>query len=379
MLIPAYYDAPDHLEGSVPMRGDDPRHDAMFSYVTPEARVRADHPLRPIRRMTDAALQTLSPRFDRLYSTIGRPSIPPEQLLRALLLQMLYSIRSERLLMEELDYSVLYRWFVGLSLDDPIWDATTFTKNRDRLLDGDIADAFFAEVLAAIKQEGLLSDEHFTVDGTLLEAWASHKSFKPKGTGRTPPDDPKNPTVNFHGQIRRNDTHQSTTDPDARLYKKGTGHEAKLAYLGHLLTENRHGFIIDTAVTDASGTGERDAALTMLGELPLTRRRLTVAADKLYDRRAWVGAVRRMRITPHVAQYGGSGGSAIDRRTTRHPGYALSQRKRKLIEQAFGWLKTVALFRKLRHRGGRLVDWLFSFGAAAYNLVRWRNLVAQRA
>ena len=379
MLIPAYYDAPDHLEGSVPMRGDDPRHDAMFSYVTPEARVRADHPLRPIRRMTDAALQTLSPRFDRLYSAIGRPSIPPEQLLRALLLQMLYSIRSERLLMEELDYSVLYRWFVGLSLDDPIWDATTFTKNRDRLLDGDIADAFFAEVLAAVKQEGLLSDEHFTVDGTLLEAWASHKSFKPKGTDRTPPDDPKNPTVNFHGQLRRNDTHQSTTDPDARLYKKGTGHEAKLTYLGHLLTENRHGFIIDTAVTDASGTGERDAAIMMLGELPLTRRRLTVAADKLYDRRAWVGAVRRMRITPHVAQYAGSGGSAIDRRTTRHPGYALSQRKRKLIEQAFGWLKTVALFRKLRHRGGRLVDWLFSFGAAAYNLVRWRNLVVQRA
>ncbi len=379
MLIPAYYDAPDHREGSEPMRGDDPRHDAMFSYVTPEARVRADHPLRPIRRMTDAALRTLSPRFDRLYSTMGRPSIPPEQLLRALLLQMLYSIRSERLLMEELDYSVLYRWFVGLSLDDPIWDATTFTKNRDRLLDGDIADAFFAEVLAAVKQEGLLSDEHFTVDGTLLEAWASHKSFKPKGTNGTPPDDPKNPTVNFHGQTRRNDTHQSTTDPDARLYKKGTGHEAKLAYLGHLLTENRHGFIIDTAVTDASGTGERDAAIMMLGELPLTRRRLTVAADKLYDRRAWVGAVRRMRITPHVAQYAGFGGSAIDRRTTRHPGYALSQRKRKLVEQAFGWMKTVALFRKLRHRGGRLVDWMFTFGAAAYNLVRWRNLVAQRA
>ena len=378
-MIPAYYHAPDHPEGSVPMRGDDPRHESMFSYVTPEARVRADHPLRPIRRMTDAALARLSSRFDRLYSTIGRPSIPPEQLLRALLLQMLYSIRSERLLMEELDYSVLYRWFVGLSLDDPTWDATTFTKNRDRLLEGDVADAFFAEVLAAIKQDGLLSDEHFTVDGTLLEAWASHKSFKPKGPDQRPPDDPKNPTVNFHGQTRRNDTHQSTTDPDARLYKKGTGHESKLAYLGHLLTENRHGFIVDTAVTDASGTGERDAAIAMLGELPLTRRRITVAADKLFDRRAWVTTVRRMRITPHVAQYAGPGGSAIDGRTTRHPGYALSQRKRKLIEQAFGWMKTVGLFRKLRHRGGRLVDWLFSFGAAAYNLVRWRNLVAQRA
>jgi transposase len=331
--------------------------------------------------MTDAALVRLSPRFDRLYSTTGRPSIPPEKLLRALLLQMLYSIRSERLLMEELDYSVLYRWFVGLSLDDPVWDATTFTKNRDRLLDGDIADAFFAEVLAAIKDEGLLSDEHFTVDGTLLEAWASHKSFRPKGSDRTPPDDPKNPTVNFHGEPRRNDTHQSTTDPDARLYKKARGREAKLAYLGHLLTENRHGFIVDTAVTEASGTGERDAGITMLSELPLTARRITVGADKLYDTRDWIAATRQMGITPHVAQYGISAHrrSAIDRRTTRHPGYALSQRKRKLVEQAFGWLKTVALFRKLRHRGGRLVDWLFSFGAAAYNLVRWRNLVAPHA
>jgi transposase len=361
------------------MRGDDPRHDAMFSYVMPEARVRPDHPLRPIRRMTDAALQQLSPRFDRLYSSTGRPSIPPEQLLRALLLQMLYSIRSERLLMEELDYSVLYRWFVGLSLDDQVWDATTFTKNRDRLLDGDIADAFFAEVLTAIKAEGLLSDEHFTVDGTLLEAWASQKSFKPKGGAGTPPDDPKNPTVNFHGETRRNDTHQSTTDPDARLYKKATGREAKLAYLGHLLTENRHGLIVDTAVTAATGTAERDAAIVMLGELPLTSRRITVAADKLYDTRAWVAAVRTMGITPHVAQYRDSRSrhSAIDRRTTRHPGYALSQRKRKLIEQAFGWMKTVGLFRKLRHRGGRLIDWIFTFGAAAYNLVRWRNLVAQ--
>ena len=379
-MIPAYYHAPDLLEGSVPMRGDDPRHDGMFSYITPEARVRPDHPLRPIRRMTDAALAQLSSRFDRLYSTTGRPSIPPEKLLRALLLQMLYSIRSERLLMEELDYNILYRWFVGLSLDDPVWDATTFTKNRDRLLDGDIADAFFAEVLAAIKADGLLSDEHFTVDGTLLEAWASHKSFKPKDAADRPPDDPKNPTVNFHGQTRRNDTHQSTTDPDARLYKKAVGREAKLGYLAHLLTENRHGLIIDTAVTAASGTAERDAAMAMLGELPLTTRRLTVAADKAYDTRAWVAAVRRLRITPHVAQNEfGYGGSAIDARTTRHPGYRLSHRKRKLIEQAFGWLKTVALLRKLRHRGGRLIDWIFTFAAAAYNLVRWRTLMAQSA
>src|SRR6187200_2792985 len=295
-MIPSYYDPPDRFEGRTPMRGDDPRHESMFSYVTPEARVRADHPLRPIRRMTDAALARLSSRFDRLYSTLGRPSIPPEQLLRALLLQLLYSIRSERLLMEELDYSVLYRWFVGLSMDDPVWDATTFTKNRDRLLAGDVADAFFAEVLAGIKADGLLSDEHFTVDGTLLEAWASHKSFKPKdGTGR-PPDDPKNPTVNFHGETRRNDTHQSTTDPDARLYKKAVGREAKLGYLGHLLTENRHGLIVDTAVTAATGTGERDAAILMLGELPLTTRRVTVGADKLYDTRDWIEAVRTMRV-----------------------------------------------------------------------------------
>jgi len=380
MLIPAYYDAPDHLEGSMPMRGDDPRHDGMFSYITPEARVRPDHPLRPIRRMTDAALGRLSSRFDRLYSTTGRPSIPPEKLLRALLLQMLYSIRSERLLMEELDYNILYRWFVGLSLDDPVWDATTFTKNRDRLLDGDIADAFFAEVLAAIKADGLLSDEHFTVDGTLLEAWASHKSFKPKGGAGHPPDDPKNPTVNFRGETRRNDTHESTTDPDARLDKKAVGRAAKHGYLGHLLTENRLGLIVDTAVTAASGTAERDAAIVMLGELPLTTRRLTVAADKAYDTRAWVAAVRRMRITPHVAPNEfGYGGSAIDARTTRHAGFRRSHRQRKLIEQAFGWLKTVALLRKLRHRGGRLVDWIFTFGAAAYNLVRWRTLMAQPA
>ena len=362
------------------MRGDDQQTGYMFSYLSPEARVPADHPLRPIRRMTDAALHRLSPRFERLYSDMGRPSIAPEKLLRALLVQALYTVRSERLLMEQLRYNLLFRWFVGLSMDDPVWDATTFTKNRDRLLAGDIAAAFFAEVLAAITQEGLLSDEHFTVDGTLLEAWASHKSFKPKDTTPRPPDDPKNPTVNFRGEKRRNETHASTTDPDARLFKKAMGQEAKLGYLGHLLTENSHGFIVDTAVTAATGTAERDAAIVMLGERPLTRRRLTVGADKLYDVREWIEAVRTMRITPHVAQnVARPGGSGIDARTVRHEGYRQSQRKRKLVEQAFGWLKTVALLRKLRHRGGRLVDWIFTFGAAAYNLVRWRNLVAQRA
>jgi transposase len=375
-MIPSYYDAPAYREGSMSMRGDDPRNESMFSYVTPETRVRPDHPLRPIRRMTDAALGRLSPRFDRMYSTTGRPSIPPEQLLRALLLQILYTIRSERLLMEELDYSVLYRWFVGLSMDDAVWDATTFTKNRDRLLDGDIADAFFAEVLAAVQAEGLLSDEHFTVDGTLLEAWASHKSFKPRHGSHPPPDDPKNPTVNFHGDRRGNDTHQSTTDPEARLYKKAVGREAKLGYLAHLLTENRHGFIVDTAVTAATGTAERDAALHLLGELPLTTRRVTVAGDKHFDVSAWVAAVRQLGITPHVAQNTSKRRSAIDGRTTRHPGYALSQRCRKKVEQPFGWMKTVGLLRKLRHRGGRKIDWIVSFTAAAYNLVRWRTLAA---
>lgn len=363
------------------MRGDDHQTGFVFSYLSPEERVPTDHPLRPIRRMTDAALARLSPRFDRLYSDMGRPSIAPEKLLRALLVQALYTVRSERLLMEELRYNLLFRWFVGLSMDDPVWDATTFTKNRDRLLAGDIADAFFAEVLAAINAEGLLSDDHFTVDGTLLEAWASHKSFKPRTESGRPPEDPPDPPVSFHGETRRNDTHQSTTDPDARLYKKAMGREAKLAYLGHLLTENRHGFIIDTAVTAATGTAEREAAIAMLSELPLTTRRVTAAGDANYDTRDCVATIRAMHITPHVAQFPQTTrrGSAIDRRTTRHPGYALSQRKRKLVEQAFGWMKTVGLLRRLRHRGGGLVDWIFSFTAAAYNLIRWRNLVAQRA
>lgn len=359
------------------MRGDDEQTGHMFSYLSPEERVPPDHPLRPIRGMTDAALARLSPRFERLYSDMGRPSIAPEKLLRALLVQALYTVRSERLLMEQLRYNLLFRWFVGLSMDDPVWDPTTFTKNRDRLLAGDIADAFFAEVLAAIKAEGLLSDEHFTVDGTLLEAWASHKSFKPKTGPARPPNDPANPPVSFHGETRRNDTHQSTTDPEARLYKKAVGREAKLAYLGHLLTENRHGFIVDTAVTAATGTAEREAAIAMLGELPLTTRRVTAAGDANYDTRAWVATVRAMQVTPHVAQYPDTmhRHSAIDGRTTRHVGYGISQRKRKLVEQAFGWMKTVGLLRRLRHRGGGLVDWIFSFTAAAYNLVRWRNLV----
>lgn len=379
-MIPTYYDAPDVIEGSVPMRGDDRQTGWMFSYVSPEERVPADHPLRAIRRMTDAIFERLSPRFDRLYSTIGRPSIPPEKLLRALLLQGLYTVRSERLLMEQLQYNLLFRWFVGLSMDDPIWDPTVFTKNRDRLLEGDIAAAFFGEVLEEAKAAGLVSDEHFTVDGTLLEAWASQKSFRRRDTPPDTPDDPGNPSVNFRGEARKNDTHRSTTDPDARLYKKSSGSEAKLAYLGHLLAENRHGLIVDALVTAATGTAERDAALLMLGELP-NGGRVTVGGDKNYDTRDFVHTSRELGVTPHVAQYPETArrGSAIDGRTTRHAGYDVSQRKRKLVEQAFGWMKTVGVLRKLHHRGGPLVEWVFTFHAAAYNLVRLRTLLTRPA
>ena len=379
-MIPSYYDAPNVTEGSMPMRGDDRQTGYVFSYLSPEERVPADHPLRAIRRLTDAVFTRLSPQFDRLYSTMGRPSIPPEKLLRALLLQGLYTVRSERLLMEQLQYNLLFRWFVGLSMDDPVWDATTFTKNRDRLLEGEIAAAFFAEVLAEAKTAGLVSDEHFTVDGTLLEAWASQKSFRRRDTPPDTPDDPGNPTVDFRGDARKNDTHHSTTDPDARLYKKSSGREAKLAYLGHLLMENRHGLIVDALVTAATGTAEREAALLMLGELP-DGGRVTVGGDKNYDTKDFVHTSRELGVTPHVAQYPETArrGSAIDGRTTRHAGYDVSQRKRKLVEQAFGWMKTVGLLRKLHHRGGPLVEWVFTFHAAAYNLVRLRTLLARPA
>lgn len=357
------------------MRGSDEQTSGMFSYLSPEQRVRPDHPLRAVRRMTDQVFATLSPRFTKMYSDIGRPSIPPEQLLRALLLQYLYTVRSERLLMEEIDYSVLYRWFVGLGMDDPIWSPTTFSKNRDRLLQSDIAAAFFEAVVGQARDAGLLSDEHFTVDGTLLEAWAGLKSFRRKGEDRqAPPDDPGNPTVNFHGEPRRNDTHQSTTDPEARLARKGLGKEAKLSYAGHVLLDNRHGLVANVCVTAATGTAEREAALRLLSE---AANATTVGGDKGFDVPSFVAGVRALRITPHVAQK--VTGSAIDDRTTRHPGYAMSQQKRKLIEQVFGWLKTVGGLRKLRHRGGALVDWILTFAAAAYNLIRLRTLLARPA
>jgi transposase len=358
------------------MRGSDQQQTHVFSYISPEQRVPKDHPLRPIRKMVDAALKELSPQFDSVYAKVGRPSIPPEQLLRAQLLQMFYSVRSERLLMEEMDYNVLFRWFVGLNMDDAVWDATVFTKNRDRLLAADVASEFLARVVAQAREQGWASDEHFSVDGTLLEAWASAKSFQPKNKKPAPPDDPGNPTVDFHGEKRSNETHESKSDPDALLARKADGKEAKLSYCGNLLVENRNGLIMDSEVWPATGTAERDAAQAMLKDVSGCGR-VTVAGDKGFDTQGFVRACRDLQVTPHVAQnVGRRGGSAIDARTTRHTGYAISQKKRKRIEECFGWLKTIALLRKLRHRGTWKVEWIFTFACAAYNLVRMRNLLA---
>jgi transposase len=353
------------------MRGEDIQQAAMFSYLSPEKRVPASHPLRRIREITDGVLKDLSRAFSAMYAKRGRPSVPPEQLLRALLLQVLYTIRSERMLMEQLEYNLLFRWFVGLNLDDPVWDVTVFTKNRTRLLEADIAKKFFHLVVEQARGLNLLSDQHFTVDGTLLEACASLKSFKPAGeTAGDPPDDPGNPTVNFHGEKRSNDTHESTTDPDAMLARKGSGKEAKLSYSGHVLMENRNGLVTDVEVLPATGTAERDAALMMIESIPGDGR-VTVAGDKGYDAKEFVAECRNMNATPHVAQ---KQHSAIDGRTYRHAGYAVSQRKRKRVEEIFGWMKTVGGMRKLRHRGLQLASWMFTFAAAAYNLVRIRNL-----
>jgi transposase len=357
------------------MRSPDIQEVALYSYVSPEQRVPADHPLRPIREMVNGVLRTLSPEFDKIYSIYGRPSIPPERLLRCLLLQVLYTVRSERMMMEQLDYNVLYRWFVGLNMDDPTWDVTVFTKNRMRFLDGEIADKFFSAVLDKARGAGLLSEEHFTVDGTLIEAWASHKSFKPKLQG--PPIEGcvkvKNPNTDFRNDKRSNETHASTTDPDARLYKKSAGSAAKLGYLGHVLMENRNGLVVDSRLTFATGKAEREAALEMLRELS-GQSRVTVGADKGYDTADFVKDVRELNVTPHVAQNISGRRSAIDDRTTRHEGYAISQRKRKRVEEIFGWAKVVGLVRKARVRGKRRVAGMFTFAMAAYNLVRMRKL-----
>jgi transposase len=358
------------------MRGVDHQQADMYSYLSPEARVRTDHPLRAIRALADKALANMTERFESMYAKTGRPSIPPEKLLRAQLIQMLYSVRSERLLMEEIDYSMLFRWFVGMNLDEPVWDVTVFTKNRNRLLEGDVAREFLCEVVNQAREKNLTSDEHFTVDGTLIEAWASLKSFQRKDQKNDPPDDSGNPTVDFHGEKRSNQTHESTTDPDALLARKGSGKEAKLSYNGNLLTENRNGLIILSEVLQATGTAERNAGLLMLEQIPGDQR-VTVGADKAYDTRDFVGECRNLRVTPHIAQNTKRrGGSAIDERTTRHEGYTVSQKKRKRIEECFGWLKTIALMRKVRYRGLEKVDWIFTFAAAAYNLVRMKNLMA---
>lgn len=360
------------------MRGSDEGTGELFSYVDLEARVRQHHPLRAIRGIVNEALIALAGDFAALYSPFGRPSIAPEKLLRAMLLQAFYSIRSERLLMERLEYDLLFRWFVGIGVDDPAWDHSVFSKNRDRLLAGDIAAKFLGAVLAHSRVKRLLSSDHFSVDGTLIEAWASMKSVKPKGGLGEPPAQGggRNAEADFHGQKRANETHASTTDAEARLYRKGKGKEAKLCFMGHGLMENRHGLLVDACVTLADGHAERFAALHMIEPRADRPRAITLGADKAYDAADFVNELRSMRVTPHVAQNTNGRRSAIDGRTTRHRGYAVSQRNRKRIEEAFGWIKTVARQHKTRFRGRDRVGWAFTFAAAAYNLVRLPKLMA---
>jgi transposase len=364
------------------MRGEDERSDSLFSYVSCAARVPKDHPLRAIRPITDAALKVLSGDFEKLYATLGRPSIPPEKLLRALLLQAFYTVRSERQLMEQLGYNLLFRWFVGLSMDAPISDVTVFTKNRERLLEGDAAGKFFAAVLNQTQVKKLLSDDHFSVDGTLIEAWASMKSFRRRdGKDEDGGGPGRNCERSFHGEKRTNETHASTSDPEAKLYRKGDGQGAKLCFMGHLLMENRNGLIVETELTHASGTAEREAALAMIDRHWPSLRRITLGGDKGFDVEGFVCDLRDRRITPHIAidahltKTGKRRKTAIDERTTRHPGYAISQRIRKRIEEGFGYIKTVAVLRKTRHRGTARVGFMFTLAAAAYNLVRLPKLL----
>jgi len=358
------------------MRGCDSQTEALFAYVTPESFVPKDHPLRAIRKMAEEALAGMDKLFDSMYATTGRSSIPPEKLLKAQLLMILYSIRSNRQLVEQIHYNFLFRWFLGMSLDEKVWDHSSFTQNNERLIGSDAAAEFLSRILAQAERKRLLSREHFTVDGTLIEAWASVKSFKPKdgppsaggGSGG------KNDTVDFKGQKLTNDTHGSVTDPDARLYRKGKNKEAKLCYQGHTLMENRSGLIVKTQVTTASGSGEREAAKSMLRQLPRTTRRITLGGDKGYDTEAFVQELRKLNITPHVAQNNSNRKSAIDARTTNHPNYAVSQRIRKRIEEGFGWMKTIGKMRKTMYRGVDKIAWHLDLHAAAYNLVRMKNL-----
>jgi transposase len=357
------------------MRGEERRQRMMLMVMEPGDRVPKEHPLRRVKELADAALSELSPLFDEMYSAIGRPSIPPERLLKASLLMALYTVRSERMFCEQLDYNLLFRWFLDMDAAEPSFDHSTFSRNRARLLEHDVAREFFVRVVAQARSLRLLSDEHFTVDGTLVEAWASLKSFKPKGQPSQPPDDPGNPTVNFHGQRRSNVTHQSATDPEAKLARKGPGKEAKLCYSANALMENRHGLLIDFAVEPADGYAERRSARAMLeAELP-GGRRITLGADRGYDTREFVAACRALKVTPHFARNEArAGGSALDRRTARHAGYAVSQRVRKRVEEIFGWMKTVGGLRRTRYRGLDRTQLHAHLVAAAYNLLRIAKL-----
>ncbi|TXM91441.1 IS5 family transposase [Methylobacterium sp. WL103] len=364
------------------MRGREERSENLFSYVRLEDRVPADHPLRPIRALADDVLAGLSERFEGLYSGMGRPSIPPEMLLRATLLQAFFSVRSERMLMEQIDYNLLFRWFVGLEIDAAVWHPTVFTHNRDRLLEADVARAFLSGLLALKPVKRLLSSDHFSVDGTMIEAWASMKSFRPKDGSGEPPRPGRNGERNFRKEKRSNQTHASTTDPDARLYRKADGQESRLCFLGHALMENRNGLVVDATLTHATGTAEREAALAMLDRLP-RRHRITLGADKLFDVEAFVGDLRARQVTPHIAINGAVSKTgkvrktALDGCTTRHPGYAISLRCRKRIEEVFGWIKAQAGLAKVKVRSLPKVEAVFTFAAVAYNLVRLPKLLAE--
>lgn len=362
------------------MRGKSEPQPMMITYVNLEKRVPAEHPLRKIKGMADQELQRLSPLFNEMYSHTGRPSIPPERMLKALLLIALFSVRSERQFCEQLDYNLLYRWFLDMELIDESFDATVFSKNRERLLEHEVGQRFFDAIVRRARQAGLMSDEHFTVDGTLIEAWASLKSFRPKGEDpedRHTDGDPSNPTVNFHGEKRSNQTHESKTDPESRLMRKGLGKEAKLSFGAHALMENRNGLLVDLSVTCATGTSELEAAEAMLRrQAGKGIKPRTLGGDKGYDRRGFVSFLRSRKITPHIAQtLGRRGGSAIDGRTTHHSGYAVSQCIRKKVEEIFGWMKAIGGFRKTRYNGVRRTHLAGWFVGAAYNLLRLAKLM----
>jgi transposase len=362
------------------MRGADDKQSSMFSVVSPEKRVRGDHPLRPIKVMVEAILRDLWATFDAMYSSVGRPSIPPERLLKSQVLMALYSVRSDRHFCEQLDYNLLFRWFLDMNVDEPTFDASSFSHNRDRLLEHDVARKFFSAVIDQARAASLMSSDHFTVDGTLIDAWASTKSFRPKKekpSDRDPPDDPGNPTIDFRGEKRSNATHQSTTDPEARLARKGSGKESKLSYSAHALMENRNGLLVDFRVDEANGFAERTNALRMLDDNASSERRVTVAGDKGYDTKDFVADCRSINVTPHVAQTTDTRrSSAIDARTTRHPGYLVSQKKRKLVEEIFGWMKTVGNFRRTRFKGQRRTQFAAHFVGAAYNLLRISRILS---